>query len=390
MGAFSISCWVLGVLAFLQVMGVAVGLAVRSPQQVTGPDPEPKIIYVPIARAAEPVAAPVPQTSRTAVAKEEFAAETEVAGSTSLKSAIFQGEKPDFGEEEDPEAARPAVARTPSRALSRFPEVPDPVAERLVDEAREASLRSDHLAAVIKLQEALALEPNHPTVRYFMGRNFEAMGLWDQATESYLAVHQAGPIKAGVLWRKVARKLEQGIVPVLEGLANLGPVRTNPEQRNRILGTKHSVVLPVAVAPSADFDSELLRPVVHFFEKQKGELKQVILPENAGFQWLEEPVDWADGEELVEVWYHIPLSDTQQQHLFGDREFHGFVAELYYDNQLLDIRAQPRPLVAEMRKGQADGPGDGWDPAWDELDHYEPGDPLLPALPAEQFPIEGP
>ena len=109
-------------------------------------------------------------------------------------------------------------------------------------------------------------------------------------------------------------------------------------------------------------------------------------PENQGFSWLSEPVDWTDGEELVELWYHIPPADVQQKHLFGTREFHGYVAELYYAGKLVDVRAHPRTLVREMQKNGRSQFDDFWDPELDPLIEtlrdFDHGDSMLPKLPS--------
>ena len=362
LGVFHLSCWVIGLLAFLQIMTLAVALVLRpaaQPQVVEKVVPE--YLYLPARQQSPAVSARVPRLEKEASPASGAAELTERQKGRSV-----------------PGSATGAPAG--SRASRRYPPVADPVAERLVREAHEARIRSDHMQALLKLDEAEGIEPKHPVIHFSRGANLEAMGIYDKATEEYLEVYRLGPVKAGALWRKAARKLEKGIVPEMDGLTSLGVVRTSvPETTD--LGEKHGVILPVAVALDQDFNSSLLETKVHFFEKQGGKIKQVTLPENQGYRWLTEPVDWEEGDETVEVWYQIPFADSQQQHLFGNRQFHGFVAELYYDGELVDVRAQPRTLIRKLASQQGAERIEDWDPILDVAEDYDPGNPLLPTLP---------
>jgi hypothetical protein len=92
--------------------------------------------------------------------------------------------------------------------------------------------------------------------------------------------------------------------------------------------------------------------------------------------------DWKDGEEIAEVWYFVPDQDPATGLLFGQRKFYGFVAELYYDGRLSDIRAHPRTLLREglgestMEELQRDLDNlDGLD-----LEDLSEGNSLLPKL----------
>ncbi len=355
LGVFHLSCWILGVVAFSQVMSVGVALAVR-PETTVVERVVKKYIAVPQPVVATPPQDPVPQAQESA----------RVEAPVTIPKIEIE-------------------PISPHEVLANAPVINEPVAERLVMEAREARIRSDHMQAVIKLEEALRLEPDHPAIIYEMATNFEVMGIYDKATEQYLKLNALGPLEGGSLWKKASAKLARGIVPESKEFTSLGVVRLSPSEATPV-GERRGVVLPVSVSPNADFNSSLLETKVHFFEKQGGEVKQVESPEQPGYAWLSGPVDWADGEEMVEIWYHIPPSDRQQQHIFGERVFHGYVAELYYAGELVDMRAHPRPLLNKMR-GRANGPlpGDAWDPDIDpvleSLEQYEPGDPLLPQLP---------
>lgn len=362
-GVFHLSCWILALVAFMQVMGVGVAIVIRPESTVVK---EVVTEYVTISR---PVVATPPPSARPPAAVPVAEPEPEPI------------QMPDFRPE--PEIAE-QIAR---EALRSAPAINEPVAERLVHEARESRIRSDHMKAIIKLEEAIRLEPDHPAIIYEMATNFEVMGIYDKATDQYLKLNALGPLKGGALWKKASLKLEKGIVPEAKEFTSLGVVRPSTVEETR-LGERRGVILPISVSANEAFDPSLLETKVHFFEKQQDKVKQVISPENQGFAWLSEPVDWSDGEELVEVWYHIPRADRSQQHLFGDRSFYGFVAELYYAGELVDVNARPRLLINKIRGGERSYSQQDWDPDIDpileSLQEYETGDPLLPELPQKR------
>jgi hypothetical protein len=322
LGVFHVSCWVLGVLAFGQVMAIGTAMALRDQKR---PEPRERIVkeyvMVPAERRAPVTVAPQKQTPLA----EQVSAEEPI-------------EVPDL--EPLPKVHRDEV-------LAEAPAVLDPIVERLLEEAREARIKGDLILALTKFTDAGKEEPDNPHVLYGMGTTYEEFEVFDKAADYFLQVYQAGPEKAGSLWEKASIKLAHGLVPEVKDLAMLGWGRmTNPVQEAG--GEKRTLILPVRVAPGKDFDPMLFTPRVRFYEKVDGQIDQAIINEgNSGSEWVTGKADWQDGEEMAEVWYFVPDQDPAMGLLVGQREFYGFVAELYYDGRLVDIRAQPRTLLQE-------------------------------------------
>lgn len=324
LGVFHVSCWLLGLMAFAQLMAVGVALAVRDRKM---PEPEEKIVreYIMVPAKRRPAVTVEPQ--------KPVDREIEVVA-----------------EEDEPIEVPdliPISASVKDDVLAEAPVVLDPIVEELLKGARDARIQGDLVLALTKLSDAEKKEPENPHVLYGLGTTYEEFGVFDKAAEYFLRVYQAGPLNAGSLYEKAAIKLAHGLVPEVNGLAMLGWGRmTNPTRQPG--GEKRTLILPVRVSPTKEFDPMLFTPRVRFYEKVDGQISQAIINQgDSGSEWVTGVADWKDGEEMAEVWYFVPDQDPATGLLFGQRKFYGFVAELYYDGRLVDIRAQPRTLLQE-------------------------------------------
>ena len=319
LAVFHVSCWVLALVAFVQLMSVGVAVAFRS-QRV--PLPSEKVVkeYVVVPRAA--VTVDVPQRAKA----------------PPVMMVDDEEEVPDL---------LPVAKVGEGEVLDEAPVVLDPVVERLLKDARDARIQRDLNLAHTKLAEARLAAPDDPNVLYGLGANYEALGVFDKATAFFLEVYQAGPLRAGSLYEKAGIKLAQGLVPEVKDLAILGYGRmTTPSRVDG--GERRTLILPVEVSRSKSFDPMLFKPRVRFYEEVDGTVVQAdIARGDAGSEWVTGAADWRDGEEMAEVWYFVPDQDSATGLLFGERKFYGFVAELYYDGRLVDIKAQPRTLLKE-------------------------------------------
>lgn len=322
LGVFHVSCWVLGLVAFVQLMAVGVAMAFRNQRM---PEPEEKIVkeYVVVPRATRAaVSVDVPKKAKPAPVM--MADDKELIPDALTVAKVDEDE-----------------------VLNEAPAVLDPVVEQLLKDARDARIQRDLNLAHVKLTEARLAAPDDPNVLYGLGANYEALGVFDKATAFYLEVYQAGPRKAGSLYEKAGIKLAQGLVPEVKDLAILGYGRMTTPTRVEG-GERRTLILPVEVSRSKNFDPMLFKPRVRFYEEVDGNIVQAdIEPGDAGSEWVTGAADWKDGEEMAEVWYFVPDQDSATGLLFGDRKFYGFVAELYYDGRLVDIKAQPRTLLKE-------------------------------------------
>lgn len=367
LGMFHISCWIIGLVAFVQLMSVGVALAFKN-QQI--PQPGERIVK-------EYVVAPGPPSALVTAGGEK----PEPIAALPPKSIAVVLPKP-LPESKEVLTDLESITKVAEEdVLNLPPPVLDPIVEALLKDARQARVEGDLIQALTKLQEAELREPRDPNVLYSLGATYEAFGIFDKARDNYYEVFNLGP-NAGSLFEKASFKVAQGLVPDVKNLACLGWGRmTNPIQEQN--GERRTLILPVEVDTNKDFDPMLFTPRVRFYEEVDGKIGQAIIRQgDSGSEWVTGTADWKDGEEIAEVWYFVPDQDPATGLLFGQRKFYGFVAELYYDGRLSDIRAHPRTLLREglgestMEELQRDLDNlDGLD-----LEDLSEGNSLLPKL----------
>lgn len=356
LSVFHTSCWVLGLIAFVELaaVGLALGLDGRQPP-VVSVEPEVRVV-------------------------------TQYQTLPPEKETVYV-EKPVYIEPEI--GALPAGPPTyvPERVevQLRAPRIDDPIVEKLVEDARAARVAGDSWRAVLKLDEAAKSAPQDPNVLYQYAEVYEAMGLYDKAADRYQEVFALGTTGAGSLYELAAVKLRDGIEQPddMAGKFALGRVRVfgdnSWEEGQRVI-----LSIPVSAAPGLVQDEEELSKAlevqVHLYDQLNG--KPVLRDEfssSVDSRWATPPVDWQDGgEELLRVIYEIPAEGGGAAHLLGQRVYFGQVVELYYEGVLIDRLASPRRLAAEVNaRGEE---------IYFYPDNYVPDDfnfenPLLPPLP---------
>ncbi len=348
---FRLSCWVLGLIAFGQLLaaGVAVSVRVERAQQVRV---EEKIVTKLV---TVPAPAPPPKREVVAVA---------------------------------PAAALPPMPETtplpPARPLA-VPVIADPEIERLVNEARAARIADDMATAITKLESAREAAPRDPSVLYETGLTYEHMAAVDaryadQAADAYQAVFDLGIAGAGALYELAAKKLSVGIAMPADprGELALGRVRIFEDDASPD-GQRVLMDVPVQLAPGTEIDANDLVVKVNFFDSTMRNGKEEILPAAEGLcqtvhEWVSGEFDFLGGEERLRVTYILPPQELQQDHLFGKRSYYGYTVDLYYKEALIDSQAWPRHLSA--RGAREERPNDM--PEFvDELIDIDPVNALL-------------
>lgn len=331
---FRLSCWLLAITGFAQIVTAGIALAMRIELARTAP------IHTPIA-ATNPVVAinqprpkvPAPQVQEATALASQAAKMIPTAPTPS--SIVETAPLP---------PARPITA----------PSVADPVTEKLLKEAKTARLAEDMVTAITKLEQALQQSPRQAQVLFELGLCHEDMGIYDRARQYYHQVFQLGTTAAGNLYLQAAEKLKAGFEQPQDKIHRLvlGRIRLFRDSRHKD-GEKVIITIPIQCPPGEKIECRDLEVRVNFFD-EIGAKKEVQPADTSVAQvdsrWTTDPLDWATGEELLQVTYTIPPDDIQQSHLFGQRKYHGQVVELAYRGQLIDAQAWPRVLAHKLNQ----------------------------------------
>ncbi|HEX7260740.1 MAG TPA: hypothetical protein VF258_02910 [Luteolibacter sp.] len=350
---FAISCWVLALIAFSQLLVAGMALATRFEES----------------REVREVIKEVPKLVVVRVPAE-----------------------PDRA---SPVVSRPPMAVPPPVASQPLPEplpvvtpkVEDPKSERMLKEARQARVAGDMGVAIIKLEEALSQSPEDPNVHYELGLVHEQMGVFDTAAAHYEKVFQMGVAGAGALYELAAGKLRDGFEePSTLGKLSLGRVRIFKDPNDEA-GQHVVLTVPVQKAPGEDIEIGELAVSVSFFNRTaKGEIIPLEDKSWVTEKWVSMPFDWAGGEESLRMNYLIPKQDAQTEHLFGERTYYGQVVSLMYKGEILDVQAWPRDLAAKIPKQPSAAQGNSVLPEFQDTlpPDFDPNaNPLLPPLPTQ-------
>jgi tetratricopeptide (TPR) repeat protein len=363
---FTIACGLFACIAFAQLMAVGVAIAVRTGETrevVRYVKGDPLIVSVPTIRDTYPKGKSVQARS----VEQLLAAYTDESDLPSPPSV-----SPSF-------EPAPMITATPETA----PSIANPRVETLVAEAHSAHQQGDMIAALVKLDEAESIQANEPAIFYRKALLFEDMGQWERATNNYEKLFVLGPA-IGVYYHKAAYKLSNGINPESnnQNLFVIGHImrRISPDKLSARL------TIPIRCSPDGDFDATQLEVKVHHYDLVDNQSVEAVPPsraENISDRWISPHPDWMNEEEIAESIYTLPAVSEADAHLFGDRKYFGYVAELYYKNELIDQQAYPRRLHAiHAEKNSSPEYGLPYDFPMDQaLPNINPDNPLLPALP---------
>lgn len=348
--AFCVACWTLGALAFvlLLMVGVSFSLSART---------------VVVEKVVErPVPVPAQENPGAAAAGKEDAAES--ANRTDVP--VPSSEKPRSVEEmlRDADLSDPADDPAPAAVAAAVPagggasgqaslpvENPDeampPMTEEvaeLVKAARYAQIDGDLKVAVVKLEQAMRLEPDNPVVLYYYGLTYEWLRNADKSREFFLKVYTQRE-KAGKYFARAARHLQAGFSSPadLRGDMSFGTILEyrDPECS---AGERVKLIVPILMKDGLNVRPEDLRVIVQFFDKVNGKKVEKTHAPEPSSRCVTEPADWADGEEIMEVTYYMPPLTEEETIAYGSLKYYGYTAKLYYKGEPMDCHASPPVL----------------------------------------------
>lgn len=219
----------------------------------------------------------------------------------------------------------------------------NPQVDELIEVAIDSRALDDMTGAMQALERAELLLPDHPTVLREkaltlgrMGRQAQAQALWDRA-KSMSGAGQPSPGSAA-----------SGALPPPATMGGQGPLSLGTCRVERDLsvtsGQKLVVKVPVRSQPGVTIDPSAMNLDVFFYDLVDGTRVENTKADTPVFSF-DLPVDFATGEEIISVVYHMPQLSPQEEAEIGRREFHGLVVKLYYQQKLVSTTAEPRGLL---------------------------------------------
>jgi len=333
---FLIACWLLAMMAFALLIAVGTGLTRGkveiSPPQLTAIIPPAVTYSKPVEpRSIEEILASVGGNPSSTVPAADTSQNTDTSPTIRMAPLLSS-------------SMRSSVPT--STAEYQSPVIADPVVEKLVTESRALHLDGDMMRAMLKLDEAARIDPSEAAVIYQRGLLFEEMGLYIKAADQYQQVQQMG-IQAGVYFQLSAKKLTKGmdVTHAHRPVISIGPMNARPATEAHSADKTH-VTITLLARPDKPVNPEDVYVQVYFYDKLNGgEIKKASKNAKIEESW-DTHVDWLDAgnEETVHIDYTLPESDLADEHLFGRRQFFGYVVELLYKGEVVDQQASPRRL----------------------------------------------
>ena len=250
----------------------------------------------------------------------------------------------------NPEGRTPA---TPPPVIESTTEqtIRDPRVRDMVEVGRLMRDEGDVQSALEQFRRANQELPDNPEILHELATCYDTLDHPDRASDARLAIRNLGPERGGV-WYKFA---ELALLGSRDGgaarrsLVNIGNTHLyqHPQETSGEMVTLRTSIKAV---PGAEIDPAAVHVRVLFFDLINGSTIARGLHEGEYPQHLvTEPIDWKDTppDEIIDFVYFRPYSQDQESGM--GRQFYGFVAQLFYDNEWQDLVAQPRTLLEEMR-----------------------------------------
>ena len=276
--------------------------------------------------------------------------------------------KPAGGEPLVPDPAETVLAR-PAVVVTAPLDVPitDEACLAHLDEGIYLRDRGDMVGALTELRQALEGAPDHPKLLYQLALTLDGMSQERKAAEHWRKLRLLGQ-DAGNYYHLAVQRLKEGgsLPPPADMVFEAEEVR---QARFVVSGVK------VEQLP-ATADGEVLRFVATIDRKQpeaadvaKMDIKLHLFDEVNGqkidrttalppvIEWLNAPVDWAEGRERFSFEYRQPPLTPDELVKLGRRKYYGYAVEFRYDgNQLQDVAAEPE-MLADLAKELPEGQG---------------------------------
>lgn len=255
------------------------------------------------------------------------------------------------------EESRSAVA---AKSVQTSPQAPLSPKDQILLKARRARDNGDMTAALAGFRQAQKGGEDDPIVVSEIAATYEAMGLTDKAMTQWRRVMAAGE-KAGDLYGIAAEKIRDGVdvagasmsrdIDGLQPGSTLGLVETQKIYEENPDGTaKVSVRVAVKSRPTSMVVAGDVSVQVMFYELVNNhEVEETSASfSNVTSEWITTPPDWReDHMEVLRVIYQQRATNPADPEGIDpdQRKYLGYIAKVYYKNELQDVGAEPTKLL---------------------------------------------
>lgn len=222
--------------------------------------------------------------------------------------------------------------------------------DRLIRKGVSALTAGDMRLCVLSFEQARAIFPNHPALLYYYGMAYDKLLNPAKAREYYTKVFQMRD-KAGKYFERASRRLTFGFEQpsAMRGKLAFGPclVRRSGDESE---GETVRVLLPVLLAPGEEIAKlDDIYITLQFFDLVNGR-KIEFSRRDPSLAWQNEKPTWEDNEEALVVTYSMPPLTQEEADAYGDLQYYGFTAKLYYKGEPLDCISMPSALILQEQR----------------------------------------
>jgi hypothetical protein len=228
----------------------------------------------------------------------------------------------------------------------------DPRFAELVEHGKLLRNTGDTGGALAKFREAALIAPGNPLPLAETAYTFERMSLHDKAAEQWRQILAMGE-GAGVYYSAAQAKLSNAIADTTRSVAGTPTVTQIPEGKYFAISTprmeeesdpasarKFKLHVPIRVKAGEEVSVRDMKIFVLFYDKLPGNQIVKTIADVFPTRWESPPIDWADGEETLEVPYDLPANTGRGE----PREYFGYIVRIYYKGELQDTQAVPASL----------------------------------------------
>lgn len=221
--------------------------------------------------------------------------------------------------------------------------------DHLIRQGVTAITAGDIRRAVLCLEEASLISPEHPAMLYYYGMAYDKLRNPAKARDFYTKVFQMRD-SAGEYFKRAARRLTYGFnnAAVMRGKLAFGAYQLKHSYTPEA-GEEIRMMLPVLLAPGEEVRMDDLYIHVQFFDLVSGR-RITFSRGKVQWAWHNEKPDWNTWEETLDVTYTLPPLTQEEINSYGDIKYYGFTAKLYYKSEPLDCISAPSSLILQEQR----------------------------------------